>query len=71
MTTKVNPVATTNDVEMIGKEVQLFTIDYINAVNGSAGPNGVQKAVLDNRLNRQRDSLHANDYALRHGTHND
>ena len=47
MTTKVNPAATTNDVEMIGKEVQLFTVDYINAVNGSAGPNGVQSAVLD------------------------
>ena len=47
MTTKVNPVATSNDVEMIGKEVQLFTVDYINAVNGSAGPNGVQSAVLD------------------------
>ena len=47
MTTKVNPAATTNDVEMIGKDVQLFTVDYINAVNGSAGPSGVQSAVLD------------------------
>ena len=47
MTTKVNPAATTTDVEMIGKDVQLFTIDYINAVNGSAGPSGVQSAVLD------------------------
>ena len=32
---------------MIGKDIQLFTVDYINAVNGSAGPLGVQKAVLD------------------------
>ena len=47
MTTKVNPVATTVPAQMIGKEFQLFTVDYINAVNGSAGPNGVQKAVLD------------------------
>ena len=47
MTTKVNPVATTVPAQMIGKEIQLFTVDYINAVNGSAGPLGVQKAVLD------------------------
>ena len=47
MTTKVNPAATSTDVEMIGKDVQLFTIDYINAVNGSAGPSGVQSAGLD------------------------
>ena len=47
MTTKVNPAATSTDVEMIGKDVQLFTVDYINAVNGSAGPSGVQSAVLD------------------------
>ena len=47
MTTKVNPVATTVPANMIGKDIQLFTVDYINAVNGSAGPNGVQSAVLD------------------------
>ena len=47
MTTKVNPAATTVPAQMIGKEIQLFTVDYINAVNGSAGPNGAQKAVLD------------------------
>jgi hypothetical protein len=47
MTTKVNPVATTVPAQMIGKDIQLFTVDYINAVNGSAGPLGVQKAVLD------------------------
>ena len=47
MTTKVNPAATTVPANMIGKDIQLFTVDYINAVNGSAGPNGVQSAVLD------------------------
>jgi len=47
MTTKVNPAATTVPAQMIGKDIQLFTVDYINAVNGSAGPLGVQKAVLD------------------------
>ena len=47
MTTKVNPAATTVPANMIGKDIQLFTIDYINAVNGSAGPSGVQSAVLD------------------------
>ena len=47
MTTKVNPAATTVPANMIGKDIQLFTVDYINAVNGSAGPSGVQSAVLD------------------------
>ena len=45
--TKVNPTATTLGYEVVGKDVQFFTIDYINAINGSAGPNGAQKAVLD------------------------
>jgi len=45
--TKVNPAATTTGYEVVGKDVQFFTIDYINAINGSAGPNGAQKAVLD------------------------
>ena len=44
---KVNPAATTVPSNVIGKDIQLFTVDYINAVNGSAGPLGVQKAVLD------------------------
>ena len=47
MTTKVNPAATTVPSNVIGKDVQFFTIDYIAAVNGSAGPLGAQKAVLD------------------------
>ena len=45
--TKVNPVATTVPSNVVGKDLQFFTVDYINAVNGSAGPSGVQKAVLD------------------------
>jgi len=47
MTTKVNPAATTVPSNVIGKDVQIFTVDYIAAVNGSAGPLGAQKAVLD------------------------
>jgi len=42
----VNPVATTTGYEVVGQDIQFFTIDYINAVNGSAGPAGVQAAVL-------------------------
>ena len=49
--TKVNPTATKVPHANIGKPVQLFTIDYINAINGSAGPLGAQKAVLDTIMN--------------------
>lgn len=45
--TKVNPVATTVDIEQVGRDITFFTVDYINAVNGSAGPNGAQQAVLN------------------------
>ena len=44
---KVNPAASTVPSNVIGIDIQLFTVDYINAVNGSAGPLGVQKAVID------------------------
>jgi hypothetical protein len=44
--TRVNPVATTTNYEVVGKDITFFTVDYINAVNGSAGPNGAQAAVL-------------------------
>jgi len=50
--TKVNPASTTTNFEVVGKDITFFTVDYINAVNGSAGPSGVQKAVLDIILNR-------------------
>jgi hypothetical protein len=45
--TKVNPATTTLGYEVIGKDAQFFTVDYINAINASNGPNGAQKAVLD------------------------
>lgn len=45
--TKVNPTATTLNVEQVGRDISFFTVDYINAVNGSAGPNGAQQAVLN------------------------
>ena len=44
---KVNPAATTVPSNVIGKDIQLFTVDYINAVNGSAGPSGVQQAAYN------------------------
>ena len=50
--TKSNPSATTTNVETVGKDLTFFTVDYINAVNGSAGPTGVQKAVIDLIQNR-------------------
>ena len=45
---KANPSATTTGSasEVIGKDISIFSIDYINAINGSAGPNGAQQAVL-------------------------
>ena len=45
--TRTNPVATTIPTENVGKDVTMFTVDYINAVNGSAGPEGAQAAVLN------------------------
>ena len=42
-----NPVATTTDVSIAPTpNVQYINIDYINAINGSAGPDGAQQAVL-------------------------
>ena len=51
MVTKVNPAATTLNYEVIGKEISFFTVDYINAINGSAGPNGAQADVLNTIMN--------------------
>ena len=45
--TKVNPAATTVPSAVIGKDIQLFTVDYIEAINGKAGPLSAQKAALD------------------------
>ena len=43
---KVNPAATTIPSIVVGKDLQFFTVDYINAVNGSAGPLGAHQAVM-------------------------
>ena len=45
--TRTNPVATAVPFENVGKDLTIFTVDYVNAVNGSAGPNGAQAAVLN------------------------
>lgn len=47
MTTKVNPAATTVPAQTIGKEFQLFTIDYIQDISTKTGPLSAQKSVLD------------------------
>lgn len=44
--TQVNPSATTTNIEQVGRDITFFTVDYINAVNASAGPLGAQAAVL-------------------------
>tara|TARA_B100000965_G_C19171741_1_gene574903 strand:- start:65 stop:409 length:345 start_codon:yes stop_codon:yes gene_type:complete len=45
---KANPSATTTGSasEVIGKDVSIFSLDYIVAIDGSAGPSGAQQAVL-------------------------
>lgn len=45
--TRTNPAATTVPFENVGKDLTIFTLDYINAVDGSAGPEGAQAAVLN------------------------
>ena len=45
--TKVNPATTTLGYEVVGKDVQFFTIDYIQDISTKPGPNSAQKAVLD------------------------
>lgn len=44
---RTNPVSTTVDYEVVGKDLGFFTVDYINAINGSVGPNGAHAAVLN------------------------
>lgn len=43
--TRVHPVVTELGVETAGN-LQFFTIDYINAINASTGPEGAQAAVI-------------------------
>jgi hypothetical protein len=43
--TRVHPTTAPINVETIGQPLQIFTIDYINAVNAGNGPEGVQALV--------------------------
>jgi hypothetical protein len=43
----VNPAATTLNVEQVGRNISFFTVDYINAVDGSDGPGETQQLVLN------------------------
>ena len=49
---KANPSATTTGSasEVIGKDISIFSLDYIVAIDGSAGPSGAQQAVLQARI---------------------
>ena len=42
--TRTHPAAEAINVESIGKDLQFLVIDYIVAINGSAGPEGAQAA---------------------------
>ena len=44
---KANPSATTTGPasEVIGKDISIFSLDYIVAIDGSAGPSGAQQAL--------------------------
>ena len=45
--TRIHPTSTTPNASIAPTQsVKFFTIDYINAINGSAGPEGAQAAVL-------------------------
>ena len=45
--TRIHPTSTTPNASIAPTQsVAFFTIDYINAINGSAGPEGAQAAVL-------------------------
>ena len=45
--TKVNPASTTVNYEVVGQDINFFTVDYINAINGSVGPAGAHQLVLN------------------------
>ena len=44
---KVNPAATTVPSNVVGKDLQFFTVDYIEDISSKTGPLSAQKAVLD------------------------
>lgn len=43
---KVNPAATTTAVELVGRNLTFFTVDYIDDVSAASGPTGIQQQVL-------------------------
>lgn len=43
--TRTHPTAVTTNYEVVGKDVSFFTIDYINDISASTGPNGAIAAV--------------------------
>ena len=45
--TKVSPASTTVNYEVVGQDINFFTVDYINAINGSVGPAGAHQLVLN------------------------
>jgi hypothetical protein len=44
--TKVNPAATTTNVELVGRDFTFLIVDYDADVSASAGPTGIQQQVL-------------------------
>lgn len=44
--TKVNPAATTTDVEFVGRDLTFLIVDYIADVSAASGPTGTQQQVL-------------------------
>ena len=44
---KVNPAATTVPMNVVGKDLQFFTVDYIADISSKTGPLSAQKAALD------------------------
>jgi uncharacterized protein YciI len=47
MTTKVNPASTTVPSNVVGKDVQIFTVDYIADISTKTGPLSAQQAALN------------------------
>ena len=44
---KVNPAATTVPMNVVGKDLQFFTVDYIEDISSKTGPLSAQKAAID------------------------
>ena len=44
---KVNPAATTVPSNVVGKDLQFFTVDWIQAINGKTGPLSAHQAAIN------------------------